>query len=217
MRSPRARIYTEVERSVAVENNLATDVRGMLEVGEFTQALDDLRSGAANSGAVNALFSATYHELKRMAHERLRRSHPVTTLDTTGLVHESYLRFLKAARLDLEDRSHFMMYAAKVMRSVLVDMARHNAAERRGGNRPRVTLDTSVSDVVASEAELLGIDDALTALERVDATLVRIVEMRYFAGLSVEEVAEQLDSSPRTVFRQWEKARLVLFDALRGI
>lgn len=185
-------------------------------MGEFTQALDDLRSGAARGEAVNALFDVTYDELRRVAHERLRRSHPIATLDTTGLVHESYLRLVKSARLDLEDRRHFIVYAAKVMRTVLVDMARRGSADRRGGNCTHVTLGTGVHDAMASEAELLGLDDALTALGRVDPALVQIVELRYFAGLSVEEVAAQLDSSPRTIFRQWEKARLVLLDALQG-
>jgi RNA polymerase sigma factor (TIGR02999 family) len=185
-------------------------------VGEFTQALVDLRSGNTGSDAVNALFQATYEDLKRLAHERLRRNHPVTGLDTTSLVHESYLRFLNASQLDLEDRGHFMVYAAKVMRSVIIDMVRRKSAGRRGGDEVHVTLGTGIRDeLAANEDELVQVDDALSALGRVDPDLVRIVEMRYFAGLSVDEVAAHLDLSARTVFRQWEKARLVLLDALR--
>jgi RNA polymerase sigma factor (TIGR02999 family) len=185
-------------------------------VGDFTRALADLRSGVTNTAAVNALFEITYEDLKQLAHDRLRRSAPLTALDTTSLVHESYLRFHKAARLDLADRTHFIVYAAKVMRSVVIDMARRRSAERRGGDEVLLTLNTEVRDMVASEADLLHLDDALEALARVDAQLVQIVEMRYFAGLSVDQIAEHTGLSPRTVFRQWEKARLVLLDALRG-
>lgn len=185
-------------------------------MGDFTRALADLRAGVPDTDAVNSLFSITYEDLKQLAHQRLRRSAPVTALDTTSLVHESYLRFQKAARLDLEDRAHFIVYAAKVMRSVVIDMARRRSAERRGGDEILLTLNTEVRDMVATEADLLQLDDALSALARVDAQLVQIVEMRYFAGLSVDQIAEHTGLSPRTVFRQWEKARLVLLDALRG-
>ena len=185
-------------------------------MGEFTEALRDLRSGRMGSDAVNALFQGTYDDLKRLAHERLRRNQPVTSLNTTSLVHESYLRFLGASRLDLEDRSHFMVYAARVMRSVIVDMVRRRSAQRRGGGEVHLTLGPEIENVVAKEDELLQMDEALTELARVDPQLVEIVEMRYFAGLSVDEVAKHVGLSPRTVFRQWDKARLVLLDALRG-
>lgn len=185
-------------------------------MGDFTRALADLRSGVTDTDAVNALFEITYDDLKQLAHDRLRRSTPLTALDTTSLVHESYLRFHKAARLDLEDRTHFIVYAAKVMRSVVIDWARRKSAERRGGDEVLLTLNTEVRDMVANEADLLQLDDALGALARVDPQLVQIVEMRYFAGLSVDQIAEHTGLSPRTVFRLWEKARLVLLDALRG-
>ncbi|HKE94960.1 MAG TPA: ECF-type sigma factor [Povalibacter sp.] len=184
-------------------------------MGEFTQALRDLRSGSMGTEAVNALFQVTYDDLKRLAHERLRRNQPVTALNTTSLVHESYLRFLAASHLDLEDRSHFMVYAARVMRSVIVDTVRRRSAQRRGGDEVHLTLGTAMENVIAKEDELLQMDEALTELGRVDPQLVEIVEMRYFAGLSVEEVAQHMGLSPRTVFRQWDKARLVLLDALR--
>jgi RNA polymerase sigma factor (TIGR02999 family) len=183
-------------------------------MGQFTQALADLQAGDKNSAAVNALFQVTYDDLKRLAHERLQRNVRLTALDTTSLVHESYLRFLKATRIDLEDRAHFMAYAARVMRSVVVDMVRQRLADRRGGNAALVTLGTEIRDMVGRDEDLLQLDDALAALGRADAQLVQIVEMRYFAGLSVDQVAEHLGLSPRTVFRLWEKARLVLFDAL---
>jgi RNA polymerase sigma factor (TIGR02999 family) len=117
--------------------------------------------------------------------------------------------------LNLKDRRHFMVYAAKVMRSVAVDLVRKRAADRRGGAQMHVTLDTEIHEVPMTDTALLQIDDALSALGEVDPQLVRIVELRYFAGFSVEEVAEYLELSPRTVFRQWEKARLVLLDSLQ--
>jgi RNA polymerase sigma factor (TIGR02999 family) len=185
-------------------------------VGEFTQALADLRSGEPGSQAVNALFEATYQDLRRLAHERLRRNQPVTGLGTTALVHESYLRFLNAARIELKDRGHFMVYASKVMRSVIIDTVRKKLADRRGGDVPLVTFGTGSDQAAATDDDLLQVDDALTELSRVDPQLVQIVEMRYFAGLSVDDIAEHLGLSARTVFRQWEKARLVLLDALRA-
>jgi RNA polymerase sigma factor (TIGR02999 family) len=160
------------------------------------------------------MYQLAYQDLKRLAHSRLQSSASGADLDTTSLVHESYLRFVSAAKIDLQDRAHFMVYAAKVMRSVVVDMVRRRVAERRGGGNVLLTLDTSIRDLVAKEEDLLPLDDALTALAAVDPQLVQIVEMRYFAGLPVEQIAESLGNSPRTVFRQWEKARLVLFDAL---
>jgi RNA polymerase sigma factor (TIGR02999 family) len=183
-------------------------------MGQFTQALADLSAGDKNSAAINALFQVTYDDLKRLAHERLQRNARVTALDTTSLVHESYLRFLRAARIDLEDRAHFMAYAARVMRSVVVDMVRQRVADRRGGDAALVTLGTEIRDTLGRDEDVLQLDDALGALGRADPQLVQIVEMRYFAGLSVDQVAEHLGLSARTVFRLWEKARLVLFDAL---
>ena len=108
----------------------------------------------------------------------------------------------------------FRSYAARVMRSVVVDMVRRRVADRRGGSAALVTLGTEIRDAVGRDEDLLQLDDALASLGRADPELVQIVEMRYFAGLSVEQVAEHLALSPRTVFRLWEKARLVLFDAL---
>jgi RNA polymerase sigma factor (TIGR02999 family) len=182
-------------------------------MGEFTQALADLRSGRATTDAVNALFRATYQELEQLAHSRLRQNFPVTALDTGAVVHESYLRFLGSANIELHDRRHFLAYAGKVMRSVIVDMARRKLAARRDGGI-RVTLPTDIDVHDTRTEEVTRVDDALEQLEIVDPMLVRVVEMRYFAGLTVEEVAGELDTSVRTVARQWQKARLLLLDAL---
>lgn len=183
-------------------------------MGELTRALAQLRSGDSDTAAINNLFNATYGELKRLAHQRLQNDRPGGLIDTTSIVHESYLRFLGAERLELHDRAHFFAYASKVMRSVVIDIARRAAADRRGGDITLLTLGHGLRELVARDADLLRLDDALNSLERIDPQLAQLVELRYFAGLSVEEVAAHLDISARTVARLWEKARLVLLDEL---
>lgn len=184
-------------------------------MGEFTAVLATLKDGEPQPAALNALFESAYSELKRIAHSRLKRNQPITMLDTTALVHESYLRFLHAGKLEIDDRKHFIGYAARVMRSVIVDFVRHRTADRRGGDHVLVSFSTDHENIAAKEDDVLNLNDALDALQKVDPDLVRIVEMRFFAGLSVDEVAEALALSPRTVAREWQKARLILSDAIR--
>jgi RNA polymerase sigma factor (TIGR02999 family) len=187
-------------------------------MGEFTLLLGELRNGNgnANADAINGLFTAAYQELRTLARQRLSRSQPITTLETTVLVHEAYMRFVRVGKLDIEDRKNFMAYAATVMRNVVIDTIREKNAERRGSGAHVITLNTEIGDTVAREEDMLQLDDALSALEKVDPELVRIVEMRFFAGLSVDEVASALGKSPRTIFREWEKARMVLLTQLKG-
>jgi RNA polymerase sigma factor (TIGR02999 family) len=167
------------------------------------------------TGAADQLFSLLYPDLRRMAHARLRRSGHLTLLDTTGLVHEAYLRLFKAGSLEAGDRGQFMAYAARVMRSVVVDFVRRRAADRRGGDVVHVGLDESaVSLSDPRELEVVRIDEALEELAAIDERLVRVVEMRYFAGMTEEQVAEALGLSRRSVTRDWEKARLFLAAAL---
>lgn len=184
-------------------------------MGPLTSALADLRAGEANTAAVNVLFNETYGELKRLAHQRLGRERGAGALDTTSVVHESYLRFLRAERLEIHDRAHFIAYASKVMRSVIVDIVRRASADRRGGDITLLTLGDGIREMLARDDELLQLDAALDALARVDEQLVQLVELRFFAGLTVDEVADCLGVAPRTAARLWEKARLVLLDALR--
>ncbi len=185
-------------------------------MGKFTTVLAGLSAGELQPEGLDALFVSAYDELKRIAHSRLKAHQPITLLDTTALVHESYMRFLSAGKLDLEDRAHFITYAARVMRSVIVDFVRARSAERRGGAQVHVTFSTEHEQIAVQEDDVLRLDDALVELQNVDPGLVRIVEMRFFAGLSVEEVAESLGLSPRTVFREWQKARIILSDAMRN-
>ena len=184
-------------------------------MGKFTTVLAGLSAGELQPEGLDALFVSAYDELKRIAHSRLESHQPITLLDTTALVHESYMRFLHAGKLDIEDRAHFIAYAARVMRSVIVDFVRSRSTDRRGGAQVHVTFSTEHEQIAAKEADVLRLDYALGQLQSVDPALVKIVEMRFFAGLSVDEVAEALDLSPRTVFREWQKARLILSDAIK--
>ena len=172
--------------------------------------------GAGNREARDELFAAAYSELRKLARSRLRDGGRNTYLETTALVHESYLRFLNAGELRIDDRKAFFAYASKVMRSVIIDSVREHRAERRGGNLLELTLNTQLgADLPDGEAEVLQVHDALLALEQVEPRLATVVEMRYFGGYSETEIAETLDLTERTVRRDWEKARLLLMSALK--
>lgn len=170
--------------------------------------------------AFDMLFRTTYDDLRSLARERLRRDQRGTLLDTTALVHESYLRFAAASRVRIEDRGHFLHFAARVMRSVVIDFIRERRAERRGGDSARISLTTHSADALIDpktgdgEDEVLRVHEALEELGKLDERLVRVVEMRYFGGMTEAEIAAALDVSERTVRRDWEKARLLLAEHL---
>ena len=169
-----------------------------------------------DSQAMNRLFEVLYDDLRLLARAKLRRSAPMTVLDTTALVHESYLRFLRTGDLKVEDRPHFLAYAARVMRSIVVDLIRSRLADRHGGDALHVTLNTEIAESASvREDEVIMVNDALEELATIDPRLVKVVEMRYFAGMSEDEIAESLGVSVRTVERDWEKARLFLYRALK--
>jgi RNA polymerase sigma factor (TIGR02999 family) len=183
-------------------------------MGELTQLLEAMRAGDA--GAIDEVFTLTYRELHEMAHQRLHRSNRVTSLDTTALVHECYLRLVRLGQLQTRDRSHFLGYAACVMRSIVVDFVRQRLAKRRGGGELRVTLGTDIRDSAAvNEEQIMQVDEALQELAALDPKLVQVVEMRYFAGFTVEQIAESRGVTTRTIRRDWEKARLLLYAALQ--
>jgi RNA polymerase sigma factor (TIGR02999 family) len=174
------------------------------------------RVNAGDSEAREALFGVLYADLHKLASARLRRNETITLLNTTSLVHESYLRFLNARHLDFADRGKFFGYAASVMRSIIVDEIRQRRAERRGGSAVHVELDTGVGDGLAADDEqVLRVHEALDALSALDGRLGKVVEMRYFAGLTEAEIGELLGVTERTVRRDWDKARILLFEALR--
>lgn len=175
------------------------------------------RAQAGDARAADALFQATYPELRKLARARLRTGGRNTLLDTTSLVHEWYTRFARGNGVRLEDRVHFLRYASRAMRAVIVDFARRRRAERRGGGGPRVGLTTAAGDVPASGAEeILRVNEALEELARLDSRMAQVVELRYFGGLTEVEIAEALGVADRTVRRDWERARLWLAEALRG-
>ncbi len=181
---------------------------------EITTLLQALNSG--DSQAADQIVALLYDELRRLARSRLRRSGELTLLDTTALVHESYLRIQQAGKPEFAGRQHFLAYAAKAMRTIVIDIARARQAERRGGGAQHVTLDTGISESVSLEdEEVLRVHEALEELASVDERLAQVVEMRYFGGLTEAEIAECLSVTERTVQRDWQKARLFLSMALR--
>ncbi len=157
------------------------------------------------------LFPALYQELRRLARSRLAGGGRYTLLDTSALVHEAFLRMQRGGLVTLNDREHFLAYAASTMRSIVIDFVRRRGAERRGGGVEHVTLDTRAAEQLgASDDEILEVHEALEILATIDERLVRVVEMRYFAGLDDLEIAQALGVSDRTVRRDWERARLLL-------
>jgi RNA polymerase sigma factor (TIGR02999 family) len=173
------------------------------------------RAEAGDPQAFKAVFDTTYEELTRLARMRLNKTGRNTVLDTSALVHETYLRFVNAGNLRIEDRQHFLRYTSHVMRSVVVDLVRRKAAERRGGNAQPVTLSTNIRENTAHhEEEILRVHAALDELATLNARLAQVVEMRYFAGLTEAETADALGIGQRTVRRDWEKARVLLAEAL---
>ena len=184
-------------------------------MGDVTLLIARAREG--DRAAFDRLFELLYPELRRIAHARLARNVRDTLMDTTALVNECYLKFAQASRLTPGDRVHFLSYSATVMRSIIVDAARASLAQRRGGDAEHVTLNTDVADAVADpETEILDVHAALADLAKLDERLVRVVEMRYFGGMKDEEIAQALGLTDRTVRRDWEKARLLLANALRS-
>ena len=162
-------------------------------------------------GMGEELTPLLYGELRRLARSRLSAGGRTVLLDTTGLVHESFLRLHGAGKVGITDRNHFLAYAATVMRSVIVDFVRRRTADKRGGDVEHVTLDTGVADTLgAADDEIVAVHDALDALAKIDERLVKVVEMRYFAGLSDDEIGAALGMTGRTVRRDWDRARALL-------
>lgn len=181
---------------------------------EITQLLQRVQAGDA--GAREALFAAAYPVLERLARARLRDGGRNTLLDTRGLVHDSYLRYVQGGALRAEDRRAFFAFASRVMRSVIVSSARERAAEKRGAGRRPLTLSTNVAEQLpAGEDDILHVHEALESLAQVDARLAEVVQMRYFGGYSEQEIAETLDVTERTVQRLWLKGRLMLRAAMQ--
>jgi RNA polymerase sigma factor (TIGR02999 family) len=181
--------------------------------GDITRLLSEVKAG--NREAESKLMQFVYAELHRIAGNYMRRERPDHTLQPTALVHEAYLRMLGRQQTDWQNRAHFLALAANTMRRILVDYARTRDAAKRGGLQTRVPWDESVAEECdAQSAELIDLEAALQQLARVDERLSKIVELRYFGGLSVEETAEVLAVSPKTVKRDWSIAKAWLRNEL---
>jgi RNA polymerase sigma factor (TIGR02999 family) len=180
---------------------------------QLTELLGRIQAG--DTEARDALFAAAYAELHRLARARLRDGGRNTVLDTTCLVHESYLRFVSAGELRAEDRRAFFAYASQVMRSVILNSVRERIAQKRGGDQQPLTLSNGLGAAMpAAEETVLAVNEAIEALEKAEPRLAQVAQMRYFGGYSEKEIAETLDITERTVQRDWEKARLILAAAL---
>jgi RNA polymerase sigma factor (TIGR02999 family) len=168
--------------------------------------------------AMDDMFASSYRELRRLAHARLRGGGRNALLDTTALVHESYLRVGRAGGQRFPDQPRFLVYAGRVMRSIIIDMVRQRQAERHGGDARHVTLTGDMAEALGGaedEVAILHVHEALVELEKVDPRMARVVELRYFVGLTDAEVAAALQVTDRTVRRDWQQARLFLAEALK--
>ena len=180
--------------------------------GEITDRLLAFRGG--DKEALNRLLPLVYERLRAMAHARLAGQRPGASIDTTTLVHEAYLRLVDQSRAEWRDRTHFFAVAATAMRQIVVDRARRRGALKRGGGAAPSLLDESGPGVGARAEEILALDQALDRLGSLNERLVKMVELRFFSGLSVEETAEVLGIDSRTVNRDWRVARALLYRML---
>jgi RNA polymerase sigma factor (TIGR02999 family) len=182
---------------------------------DVTQLLLSLREGRRE--ALSQLFPLVYDELRRIAGRAVGSRGADQTLGATAVVHEAYLKLFDQTRLTVNDRKHFFALAATAMRQIVVDHARRRSARKRGGDLRRVDLDAESLSREAPAEDILSLDQALQRLAVLDERLERVVVLRFFGGLSVEETAEVLEVNPRTVKRDWRKARALLYQELSGI
>lgn len=181
-------------------------------MSEVTELLG--RASAGNAAAANELMPLIYGRLKELARRQLAREGDSPSLATTALVHDAYLSLFGSSDVPWRDRGHFFAYAARAMRSILIDRARRKAADKRGSGA--VHLELKPDDVAQLDEciDLLALDQALDRLEQSYPRLAQVVELRFFAGLSVEDVASALDVDPRTIERDWRKARAFIYDLM---
>ena len=180
--------------------------------------IDDLLAlwGEGDREALRALIPLIYGELRKTAHGQIRRAGSPGSLQTTALVHEAYLRIHQDFRGQFQNKAHFMAVCALLMRQILVGYERNRRAAKRGGDHDNCTLEDFHAVANGRPVDLLDLDRALTALSRLDSNQARIVELRFFGGLSIEEAADALEISPATVKRHWSSARVYLYQQLTG-
>jgi RNA polymerase sigma factor (TIGR02999 family) len=209
-----------IEPGFETKNIIATAPLGVISPeGEISMGELTVLMHRAHDGDVRArdeVFGLLYPDLQRLARTQLTRGGRDGCLDTVAVVNEAYLRLASVHGLKTTDRGHYLAYASRVMRSVIIDFVRARVAERRGGHAEHVRLTTEIGDAAGNDdAQLLRVHEALDELESVDARMVQVVEMKYFAGLSEREISLALGVAERTVRRDWEKARLLLAAALK--
>ena len=180
---------------------------------EVTQLLEAWSQG--DKAALDQLTPLVHEELRHLAHRYMRRERAGHTLQTTALVNEAYLRLVDQKQVRWQNRAHFFAVAAQVMRHILIDHARTRGRDKRGGEAQHVSLDEAEAMSSARAAELLALDEALNELAKIDERRSKVVELRYFGGLSIEETAEVLKVKPITVSRDWRWAKAWLFRALQ--
>jgi len=182
---------------------------------DVTMLLHEARDG--NRAAANDLYERVYDELRRLAHLRLLRHRPSDTINTTALVHEAYLKLVDQTQVQWQDRAHFFATASQAMRYILVDYARRRTAQKRGGEGRDVPLSNVQvgTDADARSADLLSLDDALDKLAEYDERLAKLVEYRFFGGLTYEEIAEVTEWSIPTLKRDWRRARAWLYRVMQ--
>ncbi|OWQ86324.1 hypothetical protein CDN99_21055 [Roseateles aquatilis] len=182
---------------------------------DITQLLH--AAGQGDRTAADQVVAQLYGELQKLARQRIRQAGEMTLLDTTALVHEAWLRLAGANGQSFPDRRHFLAYAARVMRHVVIDLVRARQAERRGGDQMAVTLNTAVVEQTPQgDDDILRVHEALEELAAIDPRMAQVVEMRYFGGLLEQEIAEALGVTERTVQRDWQKARILLSMSLKA-
>jgi len=180
---------------------------------DVTQFLQAWRDG--DEGALDKLMPLVYQELHRLAQRYMARESPGHTLQTTALVNEAYLRLVGAGKLNFQNRTHFFAVSAQLMRRILVEFARRQGSLKRGGDVQRVSLEESLVVYGERGADLVALDDALLALGAIDARRSRVVELRFFGGLSAEETAAVLKVSPETVMHDWKLAKAWLLREMK--
>jgi len=173
-----------------------------------------LQASAGDQQAVDALFERVYGELRGLAKNYLRDERPDHTLQATALVHEAYVRLVGSDQIEWQNRAQFFSIAAQVMRHILVDHARRYSADKRGSGERKLSLDEAISFAAERDVNLVALDEALKALTLLDEEQSRIVELRFFGGLSIKEIASVLDISETTVSRKWNTAKLWLHDQI---
>ena len=185
------------------------------ESDSVTELLVDWGNG--NQQALEELLPLIYNELRHLAHNFLYRERPGHTLQTTALVHEAYLKLIDQRDARWQNRAHFFAIAAQAMRRILIDSARKHAAAKRGGPQEKLSLEEAANVSLEPDSNLLALDEALKSLAVIDPQQERLVELRYFGGLTIEETAEVMDLSPATIKREWAMARAWLYQSLQNI